>query len=58
MAVSLMYLISMENDSDLISNKQELVELFNEHYINKVEKSSGKKPLLLQGLIQGGGWGG
>ena len=45
MAVSLMYLISVENDSDLTSNKQELVELFNEHYINKVEKSSGKKPL-------------
>ena len=28
--------------------RTELVELFNEHYINTVEKSSGKKPLSLR----------
>ena len=39
--------IGIENDDNLICNEQELVELFNEHYINIVEKSSGKKPLSL-----------
>ena len=37
--------IGIENEGNLICNEQELVELFNEHYINIVEKSSGKKPL-------------
>ena len=31
----------------LISNKKELVELFNQKYINIVENSSGKKPSSL-----------
>ena len=39
--------IGIENEGNLICNEQELVELFNEHYINTVEKSSGKKPLSL-----------
>ena len=39
--------IRIENEGNLICNEQELVELFNEHYINKVEKSSGEKPLSL-----------
>ena len=38
----------IENEGNLICNKHGLVELFNEHYINKVEKSSGKKPLSLR----------
>ena len=39
--------IGIENEGNLICNKQELVELLNEHYINTIEKSSGKKPLSL-----------
>ena len=39
--------IGIENDDNLICNEQELVELFNEHYINIVEKSSAEKPLSL-----------
>ena len=39
--------IDKENEGKLICNKQKLVELFNEHYINIVEKYSGKKPLSL-----------
>ena len=39
--------IGRENEGNLICNEQELVELFNEHYINIVEKSSRKKPLSL-----------
>ena len=39
--------IGIENEGNLICNEQEFVELFNEHYINIVEKSSGKKPLSL-----------
>ena len=39
--------IGIENEGNLICNEQELVELFNEHHINKVEKSSGEKPLSL-----------
>ena len=39
--------IGIENEGKLICNEQELVELLNEHYINMVEKSSGKKPLSL-----------
>ena len=39
--------IGIENEGNLICNEQDLVELFNKHYINIVEKSSGKKPLSL-----------
>ena len=39
--------IGIENDNNPICNEYELVELFNEHYINIVEKSSAKKPLSL-----------
>ena len=35
--------INVEKDDDLISNEKELVELFNQNYINIVENSSGKK---------------
>ena len=35
--------ISVEKDGDLISNEKEIVELFNQNYINIVENSSGKK---------------
>ena len=38
--------ISGEKGGDLISNKKELVGLFNQNYINIVENSSGTKPLL------------
>ena len=39
--------IDIENDGNLIINEQELAELFNEYYINIVEKSSSEKLLLL-----------
>ena len=39
--------ISVEKDGNLISNKKELVELFNQKYVNIVEDSSGKKPSSL-----------
>ena len=39
--------ITVENDGDLISNEKEIVELFNQNYINIVENSSGKKPSSL-----------
>ena len=39
--------IGIENEGNLIRNEQELVELFDEHYINIVENSSDKKPLSL-----------
>ena len=39
--------ISVEKDGDLISNEKEIVELFNQNYINIVENSSGKKPSSL-----------
>ena len=39
--------ISIEKDGQLISNEKELVEIFNENYINTVEKSSGRKPSSL-----------
>ena len=41
------YFRGIENEGNLICNEQELVELFNEHYINIVEKSSGKNPSSL-----------
>ena len=40
-------IIGIENEGNLIRNEQELVELFDEHYINIVENSSDKKPLSL-----------
>ena len=39
--------IGIENKDNLICNEQELVELFNEYYINIVEKPPGKKLLPL-----------
>ena len=39
-------LISIENEGNLICNEQELEELFDEHYVNVKEKSSGKKTLI------------
>ena len=36
--------IITEHGGELISNGKELVEFFNEIYVNKVEISSGKKP--------------
>ena len=39
--------ISVEKDGDLISNKKDLVELFNQNYINIEENSSAKTPSSL-----------
>ena len=39
--------ITVEKDGDPISNEKEIVELFNQNYINIVENSSGKKPSSL-----------
>ena len=39
--------IGTENDDGLTSNEEELVELFNKHNMNKVEKSSGEKLMSL-----------
>ena len=39
--------ISIENEGNLTCNEQELVELFNDHYINVAETYSGRKPLSL-----------
>ena len=39
--------ISIEKDGELISNEKELVELFNENYINIVKNTSGTKPSSL-----------
>ena len=39
--------ISVEKDGDLISNEKEIVERFNQNYLNIVENSSGKKPSSL-----------
>ena len=36
--------IGTENEGNLICSEQQLVELFNEPYINIVEKSSDKRP--------------
>ena len=43
--------ISIEKDSELISSEKELVEIFNENYINIVEISSGKKPSSLRNCL-------
>ena len=43
----------MENEGKLICNEQELVEVFNEHCINVVEKSSGKRTLSLESSSDG-----
>ena len=37
----------MENDT-VITDDQELAEILNDHYINILEKSSGKKPISLE----------
>ena len=37
------YYITIEKDEELISNEKELIELFNESYVDIVEISSGKK---------------
>ena len=39
--------VSLEKDGDLICNEKELVEFFNQNYLNIVENSSGKKPSTL-----------
>ena len=41
------YFTSVEKNDDLISNKKEIVELFNQNYINILGNSSEKKPLSL-----------
>ena len=45
--ISNTFIIIVKKDGDLISNKKEPVELFNQNCINIVENSSGKKPLSL-----------
>ena len=39
--------ISLVKNDAVITNDQELTEIFNDHYVNIVEKSSGKKPVNL-----------
>ena len=39
-------MILTENNS-IITKEDELLEKFNDHYINIVEKTSGKRPLLI-----------
>ena len=39
--------ISLVIDDTVITDDQELTEIFNDHYVNIVEKSSGKKPSSL-----------
>ena len=39
--------ISLVKNDTVITNDQELTEIFNDHYVNIVEKSSGKKPVNL-----------
>ena len=36
----------MKNDG-VITNDQELTEIFNDHYVDIIEKSSGRKPVNL-----------
>ena len=43
--------ISAEKDRGLRSNEKELMELFNQNYINIVENSAGKKPSSLRDCI-------
>ena len=51
-------LMTIQKDADLISNKQELsnelfdVELFNEQYVNKVEKLSGKQTSVTRKFVK------
>ena len=51
-------LMTIQKDGDLISNKQELsnelfdVELFNEQYVNKVEKLSGKQTSVTRKFVK------
>ena len=39
--------ISLVKNDSVVTNDQELTEIFNDHYVNIVEKSSGKKPVNL-----------
>jgi len=39
--------IAITNEKDIITNESKLVELFNDHYINIVQNTSGKKTLSL-----------
>ena len=39
--------IIIEEDGELISNEKDLVNIFNDHYINIVESTIGKKPQQL-----------
>ena len=39
--------ISLVKNNAVTTNDQELTEIFNDHYVNIVEKSSGKKPVNL-----------
>ena len=36
--------ISLVKNETLVTDDKELTEIFNDHYVNIVEKSSGKKP--------------
>ena len=39
--------IFLVHNNAIVTDEQELTEIFNDHYINLVEKSSGKKPTSL-----------
>ena len=39
--------ISLVMNDIIVTDDQELIEVFNDHYVNIVEKSSGKKPISL-----------
>ena len=39
--------ISLVHNNSVVTNEQELTEVFNDHHINLVQKSSGKKPTSL-----------
>ena len=39
--------ISLVRNDTIVTDDQELTEIFNHHYVNIVEKSSGKKPISL-----------
>ena len=39
--------IVLEENGELISNEKELVEIFNNYYINTVENTTGTKPIAM-----------
>ena len=39
--------ISLVNNETIVTNDKELTKIFNDPYVNIVEKSSGKKPISL-----------